>query len=77
MGLLIAPRQGAILWVNVGCSVVTNEYNRSVYAKVREAIELLFGVVSQVSLGIGILDGVHFPQKGGMFGGYSGPFGVF
>jgi len=50
---------------------------KSVYAKVREAIELLFGVVSQVSLGIGILDGVHFPQKGGMFGGYSGPFGVF
>ena len=34
-------------------------------AKVCEAIELLFGVVSGVGPSIGVLDGVHIPQKEG------------
>jgi len=34
-------------------------------AKVRELIELSFGVVSGVSSGIGVLDGVHVTQREG------------
>jgi len=37
--------------------------------KVREAIKLPFGVVSGVSPGIGVLDGVRVPQEvGGVAG---------
>jgi len=30
-------------------------------AKLRESIEILFGVVSEVGQGMGVLDGVHIP----------------
>ena len=35
------------------------------YAQVRELIEMLFGVVNGVSLGIHVLDGVQVPQEEG------------
>jgi len=38
--------------------------------KVREAIKLLFVVVSRVSPGIGVLDGVHIPKEKGRFWGF-------
>jgi len=36
-------------------------------AKVRVPIELPFGVISGVSPGIGVMDGVHIPQGKGRF----------
>jgi len=36
-------------------------------AKVREPIELPFGVVNRVGPSIGVLDGVHIPQGKGRF----------
>jgi len=43
-------------------------------AKVHEAIELLFWVVSGVDPGIGVLDwGSGLPRRRGGFGGFSGP----
>jgi len=59
--LAIAPHQGVILVVDVRHPVVTNGDFLHSCAKVREAIKLLFGVVSGVSPVIGVLDGVHIP----------------
>ena len=35
--------------------------------KLRESIKMLFGVVSVVGQGIGVLDGVHVPQGNSYF----------
>jgi len=44
---------------------------RRICVKVREPIELPFGVVSGVGPGIGVLDGLHIPKEKGIgFGGF-------
>jgi len=49
--------------VDVGRPIVTNwEFVAYSCAKVREAIELPFGVVSEVSPETGVLDGVNMPK---------------
>jgi len=48
--------KGQFFWVNVGRPIVTNGNLLRSCAKVRESIELSFGVVSRVSLGIRLLD---------------------
>jgi len=61
--LMIAPREGVILgWIWGDC------------AKVREAIELPFWVVSGVGPGTGVLFGVDMPQEERGFWFFSGPF---
>jgi len=65
MGLEIAPRQGAILGVNVECSIVTIGTLLRSCVKVCKAIELLFRLLSGVDPWIGVLDGVHIHQGKG------------
>jgi len=43
-------------------------------AEVHESIKLLFGEVSGVSRGMGVLDGVHVPQEKGLFWDFSSPW---
>jgi len=65
--------QRSLLGVNVGNPIETN-WNLDAYcAEVREPIELSFGVVSGVGLGICALDGVHKPQGKGEVLGISVP----
>jgi len=44
--------------------------------KVRELIKLSFRVVSGISRGMGILDGVHVPKGKGRFWKFFGPTGL-
>jgi len=57
MGLVIVKGEWAVLRVNFGHPIVTNGDFIHSYVEVHESIELSFGMVSQVSLGIRVLDG--------------------
>ena len=62
--MVIVEGEGTVLGVNLGRPTVTN-------GEVHESIELTFGVVTGVSQGMGVLDGVHMPKgkrdfRGGM-----------
>jgi len=56
LGLVIAPQQGAGSGLNVGHPIVTMRNLWHSSEKVREVIELPFGVVSRFGPGIGVLD---------------------
>jgi len=61
--------------VDMGHPIVTNWNLLRSSVKVREAIELPFGVVKGVGPGIGALDGIRIPQgeRGGDYGVLSRP----
>jgi len=70
MGVVIVEGEGAVLRLNLGHPIVINgDFDAKLCAEVREPIELSFGVVSGVSPGIHVLDGIHVPQKEGAFWG--------
>ena len=74
MGVVIVEGKGAVLGVNleVGTSIVTNgEFVAYSSAKIRESIELSFGVVSGVGRGIGVLEGIRVPKGKGDFEDFS------
>jgi len=65
MGVFIVEGEGAVLG-KFGASHCNQMGNLlPSCAKVRESIELSFGVVSGVSHGMGVLKGVHVPQVEG------------
>jgi len=68
--------KGAVLGVNVEHPIVTNGNLLRSCAKVREPIELSFGVVNGVGRGLGVLDGVHVPQGEGEVWGIFCPTGL-
>jgi len=63
MGVVIVEGEWAGLWVNLGCPIVTTRDLLHTSAVVCELIKLLFGVVSGVGEGMGVLDGVHVTQR--------------
>jgi len=56
--------------LNVGRFIVINRTLLHTCVKVREAIKLLFRVVSGVGRGMGVLDGIHIWKNKGEFGGF-------
>ena len=61
--MVIVEGKGAVLGVNLGRPIVTTGTLSRSCAEVCAAIELSFGVVSEVTPGIHVLHGVHVPQK--------------
>jgi len=72
MWVEIGQGKRAILGVSVRCLIVIN----GTLVHVHEAIELSFGVVSGVSRGMDVLDGVHIWQGKGRFGDFFHPIGL-
>jgi len=71
VGVGDCPREGAILGVDMGRPLVTVRTLWRNCAKVREAIEMPFGMLSGVSLGICALDGCpHLPKVKSLFGDF-------
>jgi len=76
-GVIIVEWEGAILEVNVGRPIVTNGTLLRRCVEVRRAIELSFGVVSGVVLGIHVLDGSpRALREGAVSGIVCGIFGI-
>ena len=68
MEVVIVEGEGTVLGGNEGRPIVTNgDFVAYSCAEVREPIELSFGLVSGVGLGICVVDGVHVPQREGRF----------
>jgi len=67
--------KGAVLAVSVGHPIVNYGTLMCSCAEVHEPIELSFGVVSGIGLGICILDGSTCLKERGDFGGFS-PIGL-
>ena len=70
MGVVIIRGERAFLGVNLGHPIATNGTLLHSCAEVCEPIKLLFGVVSGVGRGMGVLDGgPHDPSGRCGFGG--------
>ena len=74
MGVVTIKGEGPVLVVNLGRPIVTN--GNLLHSSIREPIELLFGVVSGVGTGTGVLDGGRHAARGRGFGRFRGVFSL-